>query len=382
MRLGQNLRIDLTADQRDALAALEAFLLGNEQFFLLKGYAGAGKTFLLGLLAKYLSSQNRPFRLMAPTGRAAMILQQKTACNAATIHKSIYNYDDIEDREEKDFKIYFKLRQNNNSEGAIYIVDEASMLSDIYNEEDFLQFGSGFLLTDLIRYISPAHHRHSKIIFCGDNAQLPPIGMNFSPALNETYLQNKFGLKGLGKTLKNVVRQKQSSAILKTANQMHAQIDAKRFNEIHLETGTGEIKRFEAHDFFREYIRRSQSKPNPMQIAIAYTNKQVWDLNRMFRETYFPGKASIQPGDLLIINRNRYDEDIELLNGLFVEVLEIEEDLEKKQISFKKRGKEKAYVEISFRTILFRLLGHSYTCLLYTSPSPRDRTRSRMPSSA
>jgi tRNA A37 threonylcarbamoyladenosine biosynthesis protein TsaE len=361
MRLGENLRIELTDDQREALAALEAFLLGNEQFFMLKGYAGTGKTFLLGLLTKYLSSQNRPFRLMAPTGRAAMILQQKTAFEAATIHKSIYSYEDIEDREEKDFKIYFKLRLNDDSEGTVYIIDEASMLSDIYNEEDFLQFGSGYLLTDLIRYISPAHRRHSKIIFCGDNGQLPPIGMNFSPALNTHYLQDKFGSSVLENSLKTVVRQKAKSAILLTANQLHAQMDAKRYNEIHLETGSGEIEKLEVHDFFREYIRRSQSRPNPEQIAIAYTNKQVWDMNRTFRETYFPGKTSIQPGDLLIINRNRYDEDIELFNGLFIEVLEIEEDLEKKQIAFKKRDKEKTYVEISFRTIQFRLIDHSYT---------------------
>ena len=121
---------------------------------------------------------------MAPTGRAAKVIREKTGQEAFTIHKSIYSYEDMVEIEEGDsFFYYYKIRNNVDVAGKIFIVDEASMLSDAKSEGEFFRFGSSHLLSDLITYTRVAHENvKSKIIFVGDPCQLPPVGDNSSKA--------------------------------------------------------------------------------------------------------------------------------------------------------------------------------------------------------
>jgi ATP-dependent exoDNAse (exonuclease V) alpha subunit len=123
--------IILTNAQQQALEKLNTFFTGSDKVFLLKGYAGTGKTTLLKGVANYLQAEKRNCSLMAPTGRAAMVLRNKTGVEATTIHKAIYNFSKIEEKQEgSSFKFFFGLSQNEDPTNSIYFVDEASMISD------------------------------------------------------------------------------------------------------------------------------------------------------------------------------------------------------------------------------------------------------------
>lgn len=192
-----------TDDQLAALQMLDAFFEKNQSCFLLKGYAGTGKTWLLGIIVSWLNKNNRPFMLMAPTGRAARVLARKTGNKASTIHKAIYNFENLEEvvihtNGKMKYKFMYNLNRMN-TPGMVYIVDEASMISDRTNESDFFVFGSGKLLTDLIDFAAPENlDNRVKIIFTGDPAQLPPVGdpfpehwtKNTSPSSFQSPLRN------------------------------------------------------------------------------------------------------------------------------------------------------------------------------------------------
>jgi ATP-dependent exoDNAse (exonuclease V) alpha subunit len=185
-----------TSDQLNAIRRLDQFLSNDSDVFILEGYAGTGKTTLLKGVVDYLNATERKYQLMAPTGRAAKVIHQKTGHTASTVHKGIYSFEDLEEYQSTDstnnasFRYYFKLRNNVNVFEHVFIVDEASMLSNNLSEAEFFRFGSGYLLRDLITFSRiQTNSAKTKIIFIGDSAQLPPVGMNFSPALNEEYLK-------------------------------------------------------------------------------------------------------------------------------------------------------------------------------------------------
>jgi ATP-dependent exoDNAse (exonuclease V) alpha subunit len=119
-------------------------------------------------LTDFLTETKRSFKIAAPTGRAAKVISQKTKHKAYTIHKTIYSSKDIQEFKTKDedgtetFKFYYELKNNDDPNNTIYIIDEASMLSNVYSEGEFFRFGSGFLLKDLISYINFDNNDHIK----------------------------------------------------------------------------------------------------------------------------------------------------------------------------------------------------------------------------
>jgi ATP-dependent exoDNAse (exonuclease V) alpha subunit len=170
--------INLTDDQRKALEQIQVFLKGNNNVFVLQGYAGSGKTTIIKGLTEYLESVEKTYQLMAPTGRAAKILSQKTRQKATTIHKGIYSFEDLHEIEtgseenEGSFMYYYKLRNNLDVHNSTLIIDEASMVSDRLSEGEFFRFGSGYLLNDLFEYAQIGFpNATTKIIFVGDPAQ-------------------------------------------------------------------------------------------------------------------------------------------------------------------------------------------------------------------
>jgi DNA replication protein DnaC len=178
------LKTSLTDSQTSAVKKLEQFLSNSNHVFILKGYAGTGKTFMLGGLRQYLDAIDRPYCFVAPTGRAAKVLRKKTKCAAFTIHSLIYQLDTKESRMDIDsdgnYKLYFKKRVNEYPLNTVFIVDESSMVSDTYSESESMKFGSGKLLSDFIGFVD-CKGINRKVLFLGDHVQLPPVNSTNCP---------------------------------------------------------------------------------------------------------------------------------------------------------------------------------------------------------
>jgi tRNA A37 threonylcarbamoyladenosine biosynthesis protein TsaE len=326
--------LNLSPGQEEALTKLTAFLNGNANVFMLKGYAGSGKTTILKGLVEYLQSRENDYYLMAPTGRAAKVIREKTGQEAFTIHKSIYNYEDlVEVKDGESFYYYYKIKNNIDVINKIFIVDEASMLSDAKSEGEFFRFGTSYLLTDLISFTRINQPMvNSKIIFVGDPCQLPPVSDNSSKAFDANYLMEKFNLVSEETEMKEVQRQGAQSGIIYAAANIRKSITAGSFNSFDLRPNGKDIFNPSYDVFYNTW----QHTPSP-KIIIANKNKTCLDLNIEIRKRRF-GKENmpIQKSDIVIIGRNYYKKDI--FNGEFAVVNEVSEMVETKTISLK--GKE------------------------------------------
>jgi hypothetical protein len=321
----------LTGDQQKMLAALQDFLEGDIPLFLMRGYAGTGKTFLLGGLADFLKENNRQLIMLAPTGRAAKILSQKTNYAASTIHRHLYSGETLKDTDThngKDydtFKLFFNSSVNGSKNDSVYVIDESSMVSNVYAEDETLKFGSGYLLNDLMQFVfpDPADTRR-KIIFTGDNAQLPPVDMNFSPALDARYLSDQFGLKSISTELSEVVRQKENSNILALATMLRKSIQENRYGTLDF-TASGEISAVEQAKVTDEYINHAGPLYDKA-VIIAYSNASVYGYNQAVRRKRFPG-SELKPlaGDKVVVVNNNYLYEKPLLNGDFGTLLQVDE---------------------------------------------------------
>lgn len=351
----------LTTDQRRALAELDAFLQSDAPIFLLKGYAGTGKTFLLGELISYLKKRGIHFRLMAPTGRAARILHQKTRAEAATIHRTIYALErtqELPPRNENDsvsFKHHFGLRANADFANTVYLIDEASMISDQTDDEtEFLHFGSGRLLHDLLAYVNPnSAGLRRKIIFVGDPAQLPPVGSSLSPALDAGYLSEEYRLPVQEFTLTEVVRQKTDSGILGAATAIRNAIQTQTFHTIFLDEHPADITPITPGKFLPAYLTASKNKIDGSTILITYSNRAALEYNRQIRAQFFPNTPQICPDDKIIVVRNNYNNQRTLLNGEFGKVLKVSNRVEVKTIPLKTKDGTKK-VRLDFRDVIIR----------------------------
>lgn len=308
--------IILSSDQETALKRIESFLESDTQVFMVKGYAGSGKTTILKGLVEYLSSIEKQFALMAPTGRAAKVIREKTGQETFTIHKSIYSFEDlIEVKEGDSFYYQFKIRNNINIVNQIFIVDEASMVSDAKSEGEFFRFGTSHLLSDLITFTRVNQPGiNSKIIFVGDICQLPPVGDNSSKAFEPAYLKQKFNLSSEEVEMKEVKRQEGKSGILSSAAKMRKSISSGFFNDFNLRSNGSDIVNPAYDDFLNVWENAASPK-----IIIAYKNKTCLDLNLQIRERRF-GSANlpVQKSDIIILGANNYRKGV--FNGEFAVV--------------------------------------------------------------
>jgi hypothetical protein len=344
--------LKLTPDQEGALSELEYFLTeADNRVFLMKGYAGTGKTTLVKGLVEYIHKLGFPYHLMAPTGRAAKVLSERTGQRAHTIHKSIYNFSDLEEIKVKDkdqevsYKYYFKLHDAQNLSTDIFLVDEASMISDRYSEHEFFMFGSGFLLKDLLTY-TKVHSRSNrvKIIFIGDNAQLPPIGMNLSPALEETYLSKHYKLQPYSYELEDVVRQDAQNGILRSARIIRDGMYHKIFNHFDVSADNQSIYQIKPE----QLIERFQEKMN-RSIIIVYKNRTAMAWNKAIHDNQFPETEHICHNDTIIVGRNNYHHEI--LNGDFGVVINASPGIDEKRTIPVYHEGEKHQVELKWRYI-------------------------------
>ncbi|MGF7027857.1 MULTISPECIES: ATP-dependent DNA helicase [Sphingobacterium] len=202
-----------TEQQLEAFELLQEFLLAfdKQSCFVLRGYAGTGKTTLISALVKVLPALRKKAVLLAPTGRAAKVITYYSGRKALTIHKKIYRK-----KSAVSFQLDFTLAENLH-EDTLFIIDEASMISNAS-----VNAFSASLLDDLIRYVQSG--KNCTLLFVGDTAQLPPVGLLDSPALNPSYLESEFHLCVYPFELTTVVRQSKDSGILYNATKIREEI--------------------------------------------------------------------------------------------------------------------------------------------------------------
>ena len=338
--------LTLTEDQRNALEKIEKFLSSDAQIFILKGYAGSGKTTLLKGLVRYLQEGKTQCQVMAPTGRAAKILRKKVG-QGATIHRTIYAFDDVETDDET-YKYRYPVRINE-AEGQVLIVDEASMVSNVENKQEFFQFGTDILLADLLTY-SRVRGGHNKIIFVGDPAQLPPVGDSVSHALEEDFFLSR-SLKVTQAELKQVVRQG-DNLILKNATTIRQLIANPIKSELTLDYD-GDFVKINTEEITSQYTDRYPMPELGQGVVIAYSNGSCLHYNQNIRSKIFPNSPNVVAGDILLINQNNYNGEMELFNGDMVKVIEAANEVETREIPLEKDEKtgRRKHITISWRKV-------------------------------
>lgn len=356
---------DLTNDQEVLVDRLEAFLSAeDESIFLLKGYAGTGKTFIAKGLTEYFRAVGRNFVLMAPTGKASKVLATKAGAPASTIHSSIYALDNLVEYKDRDddgtltYKYYASIKSNDGPVDTVYILDEASMISDNYQESEFFRFGSGHVLRDLLTHVNLDHNDHrKKIIFIGDSAQLPPVGMSTSPALSPAYLRKEYGLGSHEYELTEVVRQAAESGVMENALRLREAIRGRTFNQLEVDFSRRDVEKVEEQDFMERYLRASGRKIAAGTMVIAQSNAEVAKLNRMIRAHFFPGQPEVTAGDKVICTNNTRAPGFFISNGDFGVVRSVLGEPESRTIVLKKRfGDDRELkecpVELKFRDVI------------------------------
>lgn len=352
----------LTDGQAELVNRLERFLDGKtESVFLLKGYAGTGKTFVTKGLTEYFRAIGRNYVLAAPTGKASKVIASKTKSPAYTIHKTIYSFDDIAEYRDDDtdgtetFKFYAQLAVNSLSADTVYIVDEASMIADVYQEAEFFRFGTGYLLADFLKFVNLDHNDHSKkVIFIGDDAQLPPVGMNFSPALDADYLFRKHHARSTGYELSEVVRQKSESGVIANAIPLRKALHAKVFNQLVIDVRHADVRKVEHQDLMTRYLDSCGGKINGESIVIAYSNSDVGDYNHRIREHFFPGCPEVMPGDKVMAVSNSDAYGIFISNGDFGLIRQVLSAAEKRTVTLKRKNPDSGELEEIPVSLLFK----------------------------
>jgi len=293
-----NLDYNPTDSQDSAIMQIAEFIISKQgrHVLLIRGFAGTGKTTLVSALVKTLDKFEIESVLLAPTGRAAKVLTSYCAVPAFTIHKKIFRI-----RSKKDIFSGFVLDKNFHSD-TFFIVDEASMITDRSNES--LQFGSGSLLKDLISFVY--NDKKCRLILIGDTAQLPPVGLDISPALDANEL-GRLGLNVTEITMTDVVRQSLDSGILYNATLTRNKLSEVRVScpEFKL-PGFNDIQRISGSDII-ETISGCYGKygiENTM--VICYSNKSANRYNTGIRNRILGRDEEISQGDYLMVVRNNY----------------------------------------------------------------------------
>ena len=296
-RLLENLDFQPTLSQEDLIAELAAFLESGvpSEIMLVKGFAGTGKTTLLNSLVKTLSELKQKSVLLAPTGRAAKVLTAYSGHPAWTIHKKIYRQ-----KSGKDGLGEFILDRNLHK-NTCFIVDEASMIGD--RSPDAI-FGSGDLLRDLLDYIEAG--QGCRLVLAGDTAQLPPVGLDISPALKRERLE-AFGYRVREIELTDVVRQVQDSGILYNASSIRKLIShqLEDYPRFHFE-GYPDIELIGGAELLETISRSYEHYGISETIVVTRSNKRANKFNAGIRSQILWREEHLSTGDFLMVVKNNY----------------------------------------------------------------------------
>lgn len=321
-KIKANFPFSLTNDQETAINKVVSFIFNpnSDAIFLLKGYAGTGKSTLIGTLVKTMAQFEQKTVLLAPTGRAAKVFSLHSDESAYTIHKRIYRQKGMSD-DGASFSLMENLHKN-----TLFIVDEASMISNESSESSF--FGTGRLLDDLIEYVYSG--QNCKLLFLGDTAQLPPVKQDISPAM-DAYVLQSFGLDVIESTLTEIMRQAEESGILYNATllrnalregttRLYPQLVIKNFTD---------VERISGNDLIEEISSCYSRDGVEETIVISRANKSVNIFNNGIRNSVLYREEELSNGDLLMVTKNNYfwlkeEAKVDFIaNGEFVEVMRI-----------------------------------------------------------
>ncbi|SHJ73700.1 exodeoxyribonuclease-5 [Arenibacter nanhaiticus] len=314
---------DPTMKQVVALQQLATFILSKDKdsVFMLKGFAGTGKTTIIGTVVTNLWKTTMKAVLMAPTGRAAKVMSNYSATQAFTIHRKIYF-----PKKQSGGGIQFVLAPNKHR-NTIFIVDEASMISDAPAESKLLDNGS--LLDDLLMFVYAGHN--CKLILIGDTAQLPPVHLDISPALDENQLSLHYNKEVIKLELDEVVRQAETSGILYNATNLREQLQSEYFDDFKFDVGPfKDIVRLIDGTEIQEAIDDSYSQHDKEETAIIVrSNKRANLYNENIRKRILYLEHELAVGDFMMVVKNNYfwlkatSEAGFIANGDIIEVLEI-----------------------------------------------------------
>jgi len=312
-----------TYKQSVALKELASFLISKDRkrIFLLKGFAGTGKTTMIGTLVNSLSSCRLKSVLMAPTGRAAKVMSNYAKTRAYTIHRKIYV-----PKKDKGGFLKFVLAPNKH-QNTVFLVDEASMIPDRSTDQKFGENVS--LLDDLIRFVQSG--RNCMLVLIGDTAQLPPVKLQLSPALDAEKMFRNYDLEVTAFELDEVVRQEKDSGILMNATQIRQQLQEEDFSSFQFNLANfKDIVRLEDGYEIQDAIEQSYRENGKEETAfIVRSNKRANLYNGNIRNQILFQENELASGDYLMVVKNNYywlDPNSQagfIANGDILEILEI-----------------------------------------------------------
>lgn len=315
------MKMELTTHQKIAFERLQRFCsTANSRCFVLRGYAGTGKTTLIGYFVKWLQQNDFTPILLATTGRAAKVLANKTSFEASTVHACLYQFEALDGMESLgettsagQLSLNFGIREKpESSQQLVYIVDEASMIANTAAASNGITtFGSGHLLVDFLDYTTD-----HKVVFVGDPCQLPPVSADpFSPALSPRYLRDHYQVAVQYAELGEIVRQTAESEILQLAGRFRKDILLKRYQrwaKIYTPRDQSAHLYPQENALLEAYLKLLRKKDYQQAQMITYANRHCRRLNHRLRMSLFDHKH-LRPGELLMVVQN--NPRVPLANG-------------------------------------------------------------------
>jgi len=325
----------------------------NVDVIQVMGPAGTGKTTLIGHLMNWFKQEELSFWLTAPTGSAAYNLYKRVGTKVSTLHSQLYEYKGITENEayEDEYTLNFDIKSST-SRPDIILVDEASLVGDQEQMEGFLRFGTGKLLTDLIRFCTSFQQR-PLLVFVGDPFQISPSGLEQDPCLSETYWQKHFALKVTQVSLTEIKRQS-DPFILSTLNYLREKVSNKVESAFRwIDDGPKGVSSSDVADVI---VRENALRESFANVIIAYTNKKVAHYNRAIREAYQFDDV-LCAGDLLLNIRSVYlPEGDAITNGVVLKVEQVNSISESRTYEVVGKNGKKEQVELRFRGALIKPL--------------------------
>lgn len=292
----RNFAFEPTFGQKKVIEMLSIYFTESEteRIFILDGHAGTGKTTLIGAIVNTLKELKIKTILLAPTGRAAKVMSRYSGVEANTIHKRIYRQKSSTDPDSR-----FTLDFNKESD-AVFIVDEASMLANF--SPDGSQFGSGDLLDDLISYIRSG--KRCRLILVGDSAQLPPVGLENSPALDPNHMRIYGEIDHL--SLDEVMRQGEESGILFNATLVRCMLEAGIIDAPLFDLSFEDVEQVEGGEILERLQDAYHRYGMEETLVITRSNKRANRFNEAVRRNVLYAEEEIGTGDMLMIVKNNY----------------------------------------------------------------------------
>ena len=287
---------ETTVSQKKVIEKLSEYLTlpDYSTIFVLNGYAGTGKTTVISALVEVLDEMQIKSILLAPTGRAAKVLSRYSGKPTLTIHKRIYRQ-----RTNAAYESKFSLDLNKEHD-AVFIIDEASMLSDSSGEGQ--TFGSGSLLDDLVRYVRSG--TRCRLILVGDNAQLPPVGADFSPALDVNHM-SRYG-DVMYASMDDVVRQSAESGILFNATMVRCMLENGIYEVPRFDLDYPDIELIQGNELIEKIDECYSRYGKDETIVITRSNKRANRYNEGIRRYNLSAEEAIESGDMLMVVKNNY----------------------------------------------------------------------------